>query len=91
MLVVNLWGGDKNFAACVDRLLNVFEGRVACLPAGKPGNVVALAFARSPGRPRWADLDRRAQQLQLSLGLEFPEFVRDLAKLNVRDRGGLDF
>ena len=53
ILVVNLWGGDRNFTLCVDRISRAFDGFVACLPAGKPGNIVALAFKRSPGQPTW--------------------------------------
>lgn len=84
ILVVNLWGGDRNFATCVERISRAFNGIVACLPAGKPGNIVVLAFKRSPGRPRWDDLHRRAQVLETAHGLEFPEFVRQLRE---RDPG----
>ncbi len=85
ILVVNLWGGDRNFTDCVDRLARAFNGLVACLPAGKPGNVVALAFKRSPGRPHWKELRRRAQALEGALGLEFPSFVQQLAQMNPHD------
>ena len=84
-LVVNLWGGDRDFRACVDRITKAFDGLVACLPAGRPGNVVVLAFKSSPGRPRWSDLVKRAQVLETRYGLEFPRFVRDLAVMNPHD------
>ena len=89
ILVVNLWGGDRNFTACVQRLSNAFNHRVACMPAGKPGNVVALAFRQSPGRPRWEELRRRAQSLEAAFGLEFTEFVAELAAMNTLDKDGL--
>jgi len=82
ILVVNLWGGDRNFAACIQRMSQAFNHRVACMPAGKPGNVVALAFKRSPGRPKWDELRLRAQSLEASFGLEFTEFVTALGTLN---------
>ncbi|HUO44979.1 MAG TPA: polyamine aminopropyltransferase [Burkholderiales bacterium] len=85
ILVVNLWGGDREFGACVDRIARAFDGRVACLPAGRPGNVVALAFKASPGQPRWGDLVKRAQALEARYDLEFPRFVRDLAVMNPHD------
>ncbi len=85
ILVVNLWGGDRNYDLCVARLRAAFDGLVACMPAGKPGNVVALAFRHSPGQPRWQDLRSRAHTLQSRLGLDFPQFVRELAKLNPHD------
>lgn len=82
ILVVNLWGGDRNFTTCVERISRAFNGLVACLPAGKPGNIVVLAFKRSPGRPRWDDLHRHAQVLETAHGLEFPDFVRQLRQMN---------
>jgi spermidine synthase len=85
ILVVNLWGGDRNFTTCVNRLSKAFDGLVACLPAGKPGNIAAFAFKRSPGRPAWRDLRARAEQLELSHGLEFTRFVRELPLMNPHD------
>ncbi len=85
ILVVNLWGGDRGFTACVDRISAAFGGRVLCLPAGKPGNIVALAFKRSPGQPRWDELRERARQLEGTLGLEFTSFVQQLAALTPHD------
>jgi spermidine synthase len=84
ILVVNLWGGDRNFTACVERIAEAFNQRVACLPAGKPGNVVVLAFKRSPGEPLWEDLSSRARVLEQALGLEFTKFVLELALRNPR-------
>jgi len=84
ILVVNLWGGDRNFTACVERIAEAFNQRVACLPAGKPGNVVVLAFKQSPGEPLWEDLSGRARVLENELGLEFTKFVRELALRNPR-------
>ena len=85
ILVVNLWGGDRDFTNCVGRIGRAFGGLVACIPAGKPGNVVALAFKRSPGHPRWEDLNERARELAARHGLEFPSFVRDLPAMNAND------
>ena len=86
ILVVNLWGGDRNFITCVDRIAKAFDGCVACLPAGKPGNIVALAFKRSPGQPSWVDLRGRAQALETAHGLEFTRFVQELTAMNPHDR-----
>ena len=89
ILVVNLWGGDRKFSACVERMAKAFDQRVVCLPAGKPGNVVALAFGQSPGQPRWDDLRARARVLEAELGLEFTGFVRELAVMNPCDQDRL--
>ncbi len=82
IMVVNLWGGDRNFTTCVNRLAKAFDGVVACLPAGKPGNIAAFAFKRSPGQPTWRELRTRAQQLESNYGLEFTRFVDELAVMN---------
>ncbi|MBI4189588.1 MAG: polyamine aminopropyltransferase [Betaproteobacteria bacterium] len=89
ILVVNLWGGDRNYNTCVERISRAFDNLVACLPAGKPGNVAVLAFKRSPGQPRWEDLRSRAQTLEAALGLEFTRFVQELAVMNPHDRDRL--
>ena len=85
LLVVNLWGGDRNFSTCVDRLAKAFDGLVACLPAGRPGNIAAFAFKRSPGRPTWQELRARGEQLESIYGLEFTRFVQELAVMNPHD------
>ena len=86
ILVVNLWGGDRNFATCVDRISEAFGGRVACLPAGKPGNIVVFGFGRSPGQPLWDELRARARALEEAYGLEFTQFVQEFAVMNRRTR-----
>jgi spermidine synthase len=91
MLVVNLWGGDREFSNCIERMAQAFDGLVACLPAGRPGNIVALAFRRSPGQPSWSELMRRARELENKYGLEFPQFVQGLAAMNPHDAERLLF
>jgi spermidine synthase len=85
VFVVNLWGGDRNYTTCVSRISDAFGGHIACLPAGRPGNIVALAFKRTPAALQWDELRRRADALALAHGLEFPEFVKQLAVLNRND------
>jgi spermidine synthase len=85
ILVVNLWGGDRSFNACVERIGGAFGGRVLCLPAGKPGNIAAFAFKQGQGGPRWDELRRRAQLLKPRFGLAFGRFIEELAVLNPHD------
>jgi spermidine synthase len=89
MLVVNLWGGDRNFNECVERISTAFDRRVLCLPAGKPGNIAAFAFKRGQDCPRWDELRRRAQALELLYGLPFGRFVEELKVLNAHDEASL--
>ncbi len=44
MVVINLWGSDKNFAIYWQRLQTSFGGKLLKLPTGKPGNIVVFAF-----------------------------------------------
>lgn len=85
ILVVNLWGSDRNFGETLLRIESAFPAGTLCLPAEKPGNIVVLAFKDSPGIPRWDDLAQRAQALERLYGLEFPRFVRSLRKMNRHD------
>jgi spermidine synthase len=85
MLVVNLWGGDRNFTTCVNRLSKAFDGLVACLPAGKPGNIAAFEFKCSPGQPSWQELHARAVELEARYGLEFTRFVKEFSVMNPHD------
>ncbi len=99
--MVNLWSGDREYSVCFERIAKVFDGGVARLPTGGPGNIVArlptgtpsnivvMGFKRSPGQPAWADLRRRAQALEIATGLEFERFVQELTIMNPHDRDRL--
>ena len=89
MLVTNLWSSDTRFDAYLQRIERVFDA-VACVPAERRGNVVALGFARSPGRPRWDELRLRARVLQDRYSLEFLQFVDGLRALNPHTEGRLN-
>jgi spermidine synthase len=85
ILVVNLWGGDRAFNDTLQRIESAFPGGTVCLPAEKPGNVAVFAFRDNPGSQSWAELARRAQDLQERYDLEFPRFVESLRKMNRHD------
>ncbi|MFN7085896.1 MAG: polyamine aminopropyltransferase [Burkholderiales bacterium] len=85
IMVVNLWGGDRLFNETLRRIKAAFPGGVLCLPAEKPGNVIAFAFKTPPDSLGWDDLARRAQLLRESYGLEFPRFVERLRDMNRHD------
>ena len=48
VFVTNWWSGDQRYQRFVERLLNVFDGRVLELPAESHGNVAVMAFQSSP-------------------------------------------
>lgn len=89
VLVINLWSNDWAFDRNVKRIERAFDNRCICLPAERPGNVIAIAFAAVPQSLRWRDLSAAAIDLQARLGLPFPEFVAGLRKMNQHDSDGL--
>jgi spermidine synthase len=91
ILVVNLWGGDREFNDTLRRIEAAFPDGTLCLPAGKPGNIIVFAFRTRPDSPEWIALEQRALLLQQCYGLEFPRFVDGLRKMNRHDENRLFF
>jgi spermidine synthase len=85
MLVVNLWGGDRQFNEVLKRIEAAFPAGNLCLPARKPGNVIAFGFRDPPGPQRWTDLQCRASMIESRYGMEFPLFVDGLRTMNRND------
>lgn len=85
VLVVNLWGGAREFNENLRRIEEAFPEGTVCLPAEKPGNVAVFAFRSHPGNPAWAGLESRARELEAAYGLEFTRFVASLRKMNRHD------
>lgn len=82
MLVINLWGSDKNFDIYLQRIEQSFNGRVLVLPTGKPGNIAVFGFKREPADLRLASLRERAKMLEKDHKIEFLQFVEKLAEHN---------
>jgi spermidine synthase len=82
VLVVNLWGSDRRYNENLQRIEGAFDGQVVCVPALQKGNIIVLAFKRTPTRLRWDDLRDRARELEAAYGLEFLRFVEVLRRLN---------
>jgi spermidine synthase len=89
VLVVNLWGGDRQFNQHLKRIREAFPAGTVCLPAEKPGNVAVFAFRTRRNNPTWQALFERARALESAYGLEFTRFVEGLRKMNRHDREGL--
>lgn len=82
MLLINLWGSDKNFDIYLQRIEQSFSQRVLILPTGRPGNIVVMAFKRTPADLRWASLRERAKTLEAEHRIEFLQFVEKLREHN---------
>jgi spermidine synthase len=91
ILVVNLWGGDREFNDTLRRIEAACPDGTLCLPAGKPGNIIVFGFRTRPGSPEWIALEQRALSLQQRYSLEFPRFVEGLRKMNRHDENRLFF
>lgn len=85
VLVVNLWGGDKQFNVLLRRIEAAFPAGSLCLPSERPGNVIVFGFANNSGPYNWRALSQTAEQLEREYGLEFPRFVQALRKMNRHD------
>lgn len=86
VLVVNLWGSDPDFHACLERVGEAFPAAVLCLPAAKPGNIIVFALVESGSLPDAGTLAARARALEARYGLEFSAFARGLQPAGPRAR-----
>jgi len=64
ILIVNLWGSDRNFDVYLQRIEQACSGRVLVLPTGRPGNILIFGFKRDAGDLRWKTLRDRARALE---------------------------
>jgi spermidine synthase len=85
MLVVNLWGGDREFNNTLKRIEQAFPEGTLCLPAEKLGNVIVFGFRSAVGSVAWAELEHRAVELEARYELGFARFVEGLRKMNRHD------
>ncbi len=85
MLVVNLWGGDREFNETLKRIEAAFPDGTLCLPAEKPGNVIVFGFRGPAGKLTWETLAQRATLLEARYKLGFTRFVEGLRKMNQHD------
>lgn len=89
VLVVNLWGGDRQFNEMLKRIESVFPDATLCLPARKPGNVIVFALRDAPVQLPWSELEQRAAALEGQYGLEFRQFAAGLRTMNRHDEAGV--
>ena len=85
ILVINLWGSDKNFDIYLRRIEQSFNDQVLMLPTGKPGNIVVFAFKNAPTMSI-TKLRERATALENALEkphkIEYVDFLDKLCDHN---------
>ncbi|QEY26220.1 polyamine aminopropyltransferase [Neisseria zalophi] len=86
IFVTNWWSGDRRYQRFVERLLNVFEGRVLELPAESHGNVAVMAFQSSPKEQNIDKLKKRAEKLTTQYDIDLKGMLSAL-KANNQNNG----
>jgi spermidine synthase len=83
MLVINLWGTDKDlFQQVAWNLGRVFDRRLLFLPVRNRGNIIGFAFGETMAKPGIKQLIDKAKRLEQLYQLEFPIFLLDLKRYN---------
>ncbi len=77
VLVVNLWGRDRDFPEYLARLSRAFDGEVGWISVQNKTNVIVFAFAE-PGAPARLEAARpQLEDLSKRWGLDLRGFARD--------------
>jgi len=83
LLVINLWGTDKDlFQQVVWNMGRVFDRRMLFLPVRGRGNIIGFAFGEARPKPTLKQLIDHAKRLELQYQLEFPTYLLDLKRHN---------
>lgn len=75
IFATNWWSGDKRYQQFVERLLDVFEGRVLELPAESHGNMAVFGFQSAPKEQHLDKLKKRADKLSQRYDLDFKRML----------------
>ena len=75
VFVTNWWSGDKRYQQFIERLLEVFEGRVLELPAESHGNMAVFGFQSAPKEQQLDKLKKRADKLSELYDLDFKRML----------------
>ncbi len=80
ILVLNLLSCDKNLNSYLQRVVDSFQGHVITMLSEVRGNLIVFGFKQNPGELFSKQLKDRANKLNESYGLPFPDFVYKLRK-----------
>ncbi|MFN3715425.1 MAG: polyamine aminopropyltransferase [Thiobacillus sp.] len=82
VLVVNLWGRDREFAEYFARLTRAFDGEIGWLSVQDKTNVIVFGFADSGAPGKLAEIQPRLAALAKRWGLDLRGFARDFQWAN---------
>ena len=83
LLIINLWGTDKNmFQQVTWNMGRMFNRRMLFLPVRGRGNIIGFAFGEEMPKPGLQELIYKAKLLELRYQLEFPAFMQDFKRNN---------
>ncbi len=77
ILVVNLWGQDREFSEYFARLTRAFDGEVGWISVQSKTNVILFAFNQAGAAARLAEAQPRLADLSKRWGLDLRAFARD--------------
>lgn len=77
VLVVNLWGRDRDFAEYFARMTRAFDGEVGWISVQNKTNVIVFAFAEPGAAARLEAVEPRLADLSKRFGLDLRGFARD--------------
>lgn len=80
ILVVNLLSRDKHLSTYLQRINQSFQSRTVAMLSEPQGNLIVLAFKKSPGKVSWKSLRGKATSLAEQYHLPFADFVSKLRK-----------
>jgi spermidine synthase len=78
ILVVNLWGRDREFAEYFARLARAFDGEIGWLSVQDKTNVIVFGFADAGASAKLAEVQPRLADLGKRWGLDLRGFARDM-------------
>nr|WP_148203048.1 polyamine aminopropyltransferase [Thiobacillus denitrificans] len=77
VLVVNLWGRDRDYAEYFARLTRAFDGAVGWISVQNKTNVILFAFSEADAPARLAAVLPRLADLSKRWGIDLRAFARD--------------
>jgi spermidine synthase len=77
VLVVNLWGRDREFAEYFARLERAFDGEVGWISVQNKTNVIVFGFTESGAPARLEAVRSQLEDLSKRWGLDLRGFARD--------------